>query len=428
MENPVAANSAADLARPGDRTQRAIRTGLIALIFFGTALNYLDRQVLALLKPMLQADFQWTDQQFAHFGSSFQLAAAFALLGVGWFIDKVGVRWGYGLAVAVWSMAGMAHAVATTVQGFVAARVTLAVAESVNTPAAIKAAATYLPVKERSVGLGVINSASNIGAILAPLAVPAIALALGWHAAFLITGALGFVWLAFWWLGTAKLKPVATARSAAAGDMGEKAPPWKVLIKDRRTLAVIGAKTLTDLVWWFILFWAPDFFARQFELGQADIGYPTAIVYVMAAAGALSSGFLFPALLGRGMDANRARKTSMFAYALLILPIPLALYAPNQWVAALIIGLGLFAHQGFSTNIFGMTADIVPARQVGSVIAMGALAGNLSGAAMLEFTGFALDRGLGYWPMFMVSASAYLLALGWIHLMQPKLEVVNTAD
>lgn len=414
------------LTQDGIRSQRIIRMGLIALIFFGTALNYLDRQVLALLKPMLQADFNWTDQEFAHFGSSFQIAAAFSLLGVGWFIDKVGVRWGYGLAVAVWSLAGMAHAAASTVQQFVAARVTLAVAEAVNTPAAIKAAATYLPVRERSVGLGVINSASNIGAILAPLAVPAIALSLGWHAAFLITGALGFVWLAFWWLGTGKLEPV-TTRLAADMD-GEKAPPWRELIRDRRTLAVIGAKTLTDLVWWFILFWAPDFFARQYDLGQGEIGYPTAIVYVMAAAGALSSGFLFPMLLGRGMDANRARKTSMFAYALLILPLPLALYAPDQWAAAMIIGLALFAHQGFSTNIFGMTADIVPARQVGSVIAMGALAGNLSGAGMLEFAGWSLDAGFGYTPMFLISASAYLLALEWIHLMQPRLVVVNIAD
>lgn len=417
----------------GGRGARAIRIGLIALIFFGTALNYLDRQVLALLKPMLQADFGWSDREFAHFGSSFQIATAFSLLGVGWFIDKVGVRWGYGIAVVVWSAAGMAHAAAASVQQFVMARITLAAAESVNTPAAIKAAATYLPEKERSIGLGVINSASNIGAILAPLTVPAIAIAFGWRAAFLITGALGFVWIFFWWLGTRKLPAEQGAEMPVSADGGEEETaaaktPWLHLLAQRRSWAVIGAKILTDMVWWFVLFWAPDFFARQFHLGQGEIGYPTAIVFLMAAMGALSSGFLFPILRGRGLSSNAARKISMFAYALLILPLPLALYAGNQWLAALIIGLALFAHQGFSTNIFGMTADIVPARTVGSVIAMGALAGNLSGAAMLEFAGWALDSGYGYAPMFVMSACAYLLALLWIHLMQPHLRNVNAAQ
>jgi ACS family hexuronate transporter-like MFS transporter len=409
-----------------DAALRYVRYGLIALLFFGTALNYLDRQVLALLKPTLQVEFGWTDREFGHFGSAFQIATAAALLGIGWFIDRFGVRFGYGLAVAVWSIAGMGHAFASTVSQFVVARVTLAVAESVNTPAAMKSAATYLPVRERSIGIGVINSASNIGAILAPLTVPWIAITYGWQEAFIITGALGFVWLIFWWLGTSKLQPIGQA--AEQVDRSAKGPPWSELLRERRTWAVAGAKLLTDLVWWFILFWAPDFFARQFGLGQAEIGGPTALVYAMAAVGALTSGMLFPVLLGRGLSANSARKGSMFFYSLMILPIPLALYAPNEWVAALIIGLALFAHQGFSTNIFGMTADIIPARQVGSVIAIGALAGNLSGAAMLEFAGWSLDAGHGYTPMFAMCASAYLLALGWIHLMQPKLEVVNNGE
>lgn len=417
-----------DNSNPGSTdAARYIRYGLIALLFFGTALNYLDRQVLALLKPTLQLEFGWSDREFGHFGSAFQIATAVALLGIGWFIDRFGVRWGYGLAVAVWSLAGMAHAYATTVSQFVTARVTLAVAESVNTPAAMKSAATYLPIRERSIGIGVINSASNIGAILAPLTVPWIAVTYGWQEAFIITGALGFVWLIFWWLGTGQLKPLGDAAVTAANP-AEKGPPWSQLLKERRTWAVAGAKLLTDLVWWFILFWAPDFFARQFGLGQAEIGAPTALVYAMAAVGALTSGMLFPLLLGRGLTPNAARKGSMFFYALMILPIPLALYAPNQWVAALIIGLALFAHQGFSTNIFGMTADIIPARQVGSVIAIGALAGNLSGAAMLEFAGWSLESGNGYTPMFAICASAYLLALLWIHIMQPRLEVVNSAE
>jgi ACS family hexuronate transporter-like MFS transporter len=176
---------------------------LIALIFFATALNYVDRQVLALLKPTLELEFGWSDQDFAHLGSTFQLAAAISLLGVGWFVDRFGVRFAYGFAVAIWSLAGMAHAAAMTVQQFVLARVVLAGAESVNTPAAMKAAAMYLPIRARSMGIGIINTAPNIGAILTPLIIPPFALAFGWKAAFIVTGALGFVWLIFWIMGRA---------------------------------------------------------------------------------------------------------------------------------------------------------------------------------------------------------------------------------
>lgn len=397
---------------------KSLRYGLIALIFFATALNYVDRQVLALLKPMLEAEFGWSDQQFAHLGSSFQISAAVALLGVGWFVDRFGVRFAYGAAVAVWSIAGMGHAIAMTVQQFVAARVTLAVAESVNTPAAIKAAATYLPLKERSIGIGLINTAPNIGAILTPLLIPPFALAFGWKAAFLVTGGLGLIWLGFWIVGTRKLKPVTSHIKSMNAVRGVR---WSELLRDRRTWAVIGAKAFTDLVWWFMLFWMPDFFARQFGMAQGTLGYPVALIYVLAAIGAISSGALFPILLSRGFTVNRARKLSMFLFALMILPAPLALYAANPWIAAILIGMALFAHQGFSTNIFGMTADIVPTARVASVIAMGAIAGNLSGTAMIEFAGWCLTRGVGYWPMFAFCACAYLVALAWIHIMVPRL-------
>lgn len=389
------------------------RNLLVALLFVGTALNYVDRQVLALLKPTLEAEFGWNAQDFAHLGSVFQLSAAAALLFVGWFVDRFGVRLAYGLAVAVWSVAGMAHAAAATVGQFVAARSVLAVAESVNTPAAVKAAAIYLPLKERSFGLGLINTAPNIGAILTPLLIPPLALAFGWKAAFLVTGALGFVWLGFWMAGTRTLAPV------------NKAPPsrldsnWGVLLRDRRSWAVIGAKALTDCVWWFLLFWTPDLFARVFGMSQAELGAPIAIIYTMAALGALSSGALFPRLLDRGLSVNAARKGSMLFYALLILPIPLALQMTTPWTAALLIGLALFAHQGFSTNIFGMTADIVPGGRVASVMAAGAVAGNLTGLGIIELTGWSLDNGVGYWPMFAISAGAYLAALLLIHLVLP---------
>ncbi len=389
------------------------RRWLVALLFVGTALNYVDRQVLALLKPTLEAEFGWTNQEFAHFGSAVNIATIVALLFVGWFVDRFGVRIAYGIAVTVWSIAGMGHAAAASVGQFVAARSILAVAESVNTPAAVKAAATYLPLKERSFGLGLVNTAPNIGAILTPLLIPPLALAFGWKAAFIVTGALGFVWLAFWIAGTKRLVPV------------DAAPPsrqdsnWGALLRDRRSWAVIGAKALTDCVWWFLLFWTPDLFNRVFKMNQAQIGWPIAIIFTMAAAGALSSGALFPRLLDRGLSVDRARKSSMLFYALMILPIPLALQAQTPLVAALLIGLALFAHQGFSTNIFGLAADIVPSGRVASVMAAGAVAGNLTGLAMNELTGWTLDNGVGYWPMFAIAAGAYLAATLYVQLVLP---------
>ncbi|MFC0206302.1 MFS transporter [Novosphingobium soli] len=403
---------AAQAAAGGARAQNV----LIALIFLATALNYVDRQVLALLKPMLEAEFAWSDQQFAHLGSVFQLAAAAALLGVGWFVDRFGVRFAYGFAVTVWSLAGMAHALASTVQQFVVARAVLATAESVNTPAAMKATAVYLPIRRRSVGIGIINTAPNIGAILTPLLIPPFALAFGWRAAFAVTGALGLVWLLAWHLNTRHLAPAGSVPAATRAPLA-----WRAALSDRRSWTVIGAKACTDLVWWFVLFWAPDFFARHFALGQGEIGLPIAIVFVLAALGAVSSGVLYPLLLQRGLSLNAARKSAMLAFALVILVMPLALVAPNPWLAALCIGLGLFAHQGFSTNIFGMATEIIPASRIATVIALGAIAGNLTGTGIIEMAGWSLDRGLGYTPLFVVCSLAYLVALLFIHLMQPRI-------
>ncbi len=396
-----------------DRAGSGQRTLLIALLFAGTALNYVDRQVLALLKPTLEVEFHWTNQQFAHLSSAFQLSAAAALLFVGWFIDRFGVRLAYGLAVTIWSLAGMAHAAAAGVGQFVAARSVLAIAESVNTPAAVKAAAMYLPLKQRSFGIGLVNTAPNIGAILAPLTVPVLAVAYGWRAAFVVTGALGFIWLACWLAGTRRLVPVEAAKPSALDAR------WGELFRDRRTWAVVGAKALTDCIWFFLLFWTPDFFAKEFHLLPGQVGWPIALIFTMAALGALTSGSLFPRLIERGMTVNRARKTSMLLYAALILPIPLALHVGSPWAAAGLIGLALFAHQGFSTNVFGMTADVVPTARVASVIAAAAVVGNLTGLGISEVTGWLLDAGIGYWPVFAFAAVTYLLATLWVHVLLP---------
>lgn len=388
---------------------------LIALLFAGTALNYVDRQVLALLKPTLVAEFGWDDAEFGALGSAFQIAAAVALLAVGWFVDRFGVRRAYGAAVAVWSAAGMAHAFAATVSQFLVARVTLAVAESVNTPAAVKASAVYLPLRLRSLGLGLVNTAPNIGAILTPLAVPPIALAFGWQAAFLVTGGLGFVWLGFWLLGTPRLEAVVAPPKRGEGS-------WGALLRDPRSWAVIAAKALSDCNWWFLLFWLPDFFNRQFGMSQGTLGWPIAIIYTMAALGAFSCGLLFPRLLAAGLSLNAARKGSMLFYALLILPVPLAVSATTPLSAALLIGLALFAHQGFSTNIFGFAADAVPAGRVASVMAAGGLAGNITGATVIALVGLAMKSGLGYLPFFAFAAVAYLLATLVVQLIVPRIE------
>ncbi|MGV3480738.1 MAG: MFS transporter [Sphingobium sp.] len=388
---------------------------VVGLVFVAIVLNYVDRQILALLKPTLQAEFDWSDRDYSHMASAFQFSAALAFLGTGWFIDKVGLRWGFALGVGVWSLAGMAHAFATTVAGFVTSRAVLGAAESIGTPAAVKTAATYFNARERSIALGIGGIAPNVGAILTPLLIPLMALAMGWQATFLIAGGLGLVWVVVWLAVRLPEQPGAAAEAAAPK------VPWRSLLSDRRQWAVILAKALTDQVWWFLLFFMPDLFHRLFGLSQGTLGLPVALVYFMAALGGLTGGYLPARLMGRGWTLNAARKTTMLIYALLILPVPLLVHAESAWIAALILGLALFAHQGFSTNVFGLTTDVFPARIVGSAIGIGAFAGNLSGMGMIEFAGWSLDAGHGYLPMLLVCAVTYLLALAAVQLILPKI-------
>ncbi len=406
-----------------DRDARRSQNGLMVLLFAAITLNYVDRQVLALLKPTLQSEFGWTDMQYASLGEAFQYAAAASFLFAGWIVDRLGVRRALGIGVVVWSIAGMAHAFAESVRQFVMARIVLAAAETIGTPSSVKAAAVYLPLERRSFALALGNSAPNIGQILTPLLIPPFALLFGWKAAFIFTGALGFIWIVAWLWGTRKIKPVVRQGKVAVDAVAKVA--WGELLRDRRTWAIIGAKPLSDVAWFFMLFWIPDFFNRVYGMGQGTLGYPTAIVYSFAALGALSSGLLFPRFVARGWSINRARKTSMLIYACVILPLPLALLAPNPWIASIIIGIALFAHQGFSTNLFGLTADIVPSSRVATVVSLGAVAGNIAGALIIKFTGWSLTTGHGYWPMFVICAVGYLLALLWIHILQP---VIHAAE
>ena len=398
----------------------ATRWVIVAMVFFAIMLNYVDRQILALLKPTLESEFKWTDQDYANMVSAFQFSAAVAFLGTGWFIDRVGLRLGVDFGTPSFSRVGMAHAFATGVIGFVVARVVLGAAESIGTPAAVKSAATYFTQKERSIALGVGNTAPNVGAIVTPLLIPLIAVALGWRAAFLIAGGLGLVWVAVWF--AVRVQPVSVE--------GEQPTPiaWTTLLRDRKTLALAIAKVLSDQVWFFMLSWLPDLFHRLFGLPQGTIGLPVALVYVFAALGALSGGWLPTWMMARGWSVNRARKTTLLIYAVLILPVTLVLFVSSPWSAALLLGLGLFAHQGFSTNLFGLATDVFPARAVGSVIGMAAFCGNMWSIGLIQLAAFSLSRGWGYGPLLAICSGSYLLALVFIHLLIPKIVAVDESE
>lgn len=390
---------------------------IVAMVFVAIMLNYVDRQILALLKPTLEAEFRWSDQDYANMGTAFQIATAFAFLGTGWFIDRVGLRRGFGVGVGVWSLAGMAHAVATTVTGFIGARVVLGMAESIGTPAAVKTAATYFNHRDRQIALGIGNTAPNVGAVVTPALIPPLAVAFGWQAAFLLAGGLGLVWVAVWF--ALRVKPVAL-------DAMEAAPiRWGDIVRRRTTLAIAIAKVLSDQVWFFMLLWLPDLFHRLFALPQGTLGWPVALVYALAACGALTGGWLPTRLIAGGWSVNRARKTTMLLYALLVLPVPLVLSVSSPWTAALLLGLGLFAHQGFSTNVFGVATDVTPARAVGSTIGIAAFCGNLCSIGMIQFQAWALANGWGYTPALAICASSYLLALLAIHLLIPRIVPVE---
>jgi MFS transporter, ACS family, hexuronate transporter len=396
----------------------ARRWAIVALAFVAIMLNYFDRQIIALLKPTLETQFGWDDRDYSHMASAFQFSAALAFLGTGWFIDRVGLRRGFALGVGIWSLAGMAHALVSSVAGFVGARAVLGAAESIGTPAQVKTAAAYFPPEKRSMMLGIGNMASNFGAVIAPLSIPPLAVWLGWRATFLIAGGAGLLWVVAW----LAIRPPEEVEAAAQ----EAAPvPWLSMIRDRRQWALIAAKCFSDNVWWFLLFFAPDLFHRRFGLGQGELGLPVAFIYLMAALGSLSGGWLPSRLLSRGVGIDRARKGSLLLYALLILVAPLVILAGNAWTGALILGCALFAHQGYSTNVFSMATDLFPARTIGTAIGIAAFAGNLAGMAMIEAAGWSLDSGHGYPPLLFVCGGSYLAGLLLVQLLVPRIELAE---
>jgi ACS family hexuronate transporter-like MFS transporter len=406
----------------------------LALVFAAAMLNYMDRQALALLKPTLEKQFNWSDVDYAHINSGFQIATIASMLAVGWMVDRAGLRAGYAIGVGGWSLSQMAHVAVTTVTGFFSVRIFLAVFEAVNLPAAVKTVASWFRGDDRSLALGIMNLAPNIGAVATPLAVPIIAVTFGWQAAFIITGALGFLWLACWFAMPRPLAPLAP----------EKSPDRNIgaffqLVADRRTWSIALGKFLTDFVWVFLLFWGPDLFHKMYGLDTTGLSLPVAIVFLMAGAGSLFAGALSSRLIIAGKSFNVARKTPMVIAALLALPVLAVIYAPNVWVAAVLLGLTLAAHQMFSTTVFGLATDIFPSRMVGLVIGVSATFAGFSGLAMNEFTGWVLTnfkdeaprlaemlhveaQAVSYAPMLAVCALAKIVGVIAVHLCVPNVD------
>ncbi len=409
---------------------------ICALLFFATTINYIDRQVIGILKPTLSAEFGWSETDYADIVFWFQAAYAIGLLVVGRFIDKIGVKWGYAIAVAVWSLFGMAHAAAYSVTTFAMARFGLGIGEAGNFPAAVRTTADWFPKKQRALATGIFNSGSNVGAILTPLLVPflVIDMALGWQGAFLITGALGFFWLLFWWrmYRDPEDSPQVNAAELAfiRSDPVEKDTPiaWGELIKHRQTWAFAVGKFLTDPIWWFFLFWLPDFFGKNYGLDLKTFGPALIVIYLLADFGSIGGGWFSSALIKRGWSLNAGRKTAMLVCALCVLPVSLAIYAENLYIAVGIIGLAAAAHQGWSANLFTLASDVMPRRAVGSVVGIGGMAGAVGGMLMAKYAGYVLENVGSYTPIFLMIGSMYLIALAIIHILIPRLEPARIDD
>lgn len=403
---------------------------ICALVFLATTVNYVDRQVIGILKTTLQKDLGWTEIDYGNIVFAFQAAYAIGLLVVGSVIDRLGTKLGYTLALVCWSLAAMAHAAVRSVAGFSAARFALGLGEAGNFPAAIKSIAEWFPKKERALATGIFNSGSNVGAILAPLAVPWLTITYGWQAAFLATGAIGLLWLVAWipLYGSPQThRRVSPAELALIQSDPPDPParvPWRQLLMHRQTWAFAIAKFLTDPIWWLYLFWVPDFLQRNHGLNLTTIGLPLVAIYVVADIGSIGGGWLSSSLLKRGWSVNAARKMAMLVCAVLVTPIVFASRAHDLWMAVGLVAIAAGAHQGWSANLFTTTSDLFPRKAVGSVVGIGGMAGAIGGMLIAKITGYLLQVTGTYLVVFFIAGSMYLLALGIYQVLVPKMEPV----
>ena len=418
----------------GNRKQGgSYRWSICALLFFATTINYVDRQVLGILAPVLQKEIGWNEIEYGYIVAAFTGAYAIGLLFVGRFIDTVGTRIGYALSMIVWSIASAGHALVKTAFGFGVARFSLGLGESGNFPAAIKATAEWFPKRERAFATGLFNSGANAGAVLAPLVVPWITLTWGWREAFLFTSAIGLLWLVFWWwLYEIPEKHKRVSREEIAfiqSDPVEITPekiPWFALLKHRQVWGFVAAKFLTDPIWWFYLYWLPKFLNERYGLDLAHLGLPLIVIYTMTSIGSIGGGWLSGVLIRKGWSINRARKSVMIACTVLIAPIVFASMVPEWWAVAL-IGLATAAHQGWSANLFTTVSDMFPRKAIGSVIGLGGMAGSIGGMLIAAAVGFILQSTGSYLIVFLIAGLAYWMALAVFAILVPRIDTVALA-
>lgn len=404
---------------------------ICSLLFFATTINYMDRAVLGFVEPVLRDQFHWTAQEYGWVTSAFSMMYGLGFLGAGWLIDRVGVRLGFSISVIFWSLAAMSHGLARSVGQFAFARGALGLAESGNFPVAIKAVAQWFPKKERALATGIFNAGANVGIMIVPILIPYVMHAFGWQSAFYVTGAFGLLWLAFWiWIYREpekhlrmKAAELAYIRQDEANEPHQEKVKWLTLLKYRQTWAFGIGKLLTDPAWWFVLFWLSPILHDRFGLKLSDLSWKFLVVYVMADIGSVLGGWMSGRMLKAGFSDNVSRKGTMLVCAILVVPIAFAAKTNNVWVATVLIGLAMGAHQGWSCNLFTLVPDMFPRRAVGSVVGIGGFLGAL-GSTLFQplVVGQSKDVTGNYMlPLFIISG-VYLFALLIIHLLVPRLE------
>lgn len=398
------------------------------MLFLATTINYMDRQVIGLLKPTLENSIGLTEVNYGYIVAAFQVAYAVGLVAAGRLVDRLGIRAGYSLFMGVWSLAGTAHALARSALGFGIARFFLGLGEAGNFPAAIKTVAEWFPQNERSLATGIFNSGANVGAIVAPAIIPLITLRFGWQAAFLTTGFFSLLWIA-WWLKNYR-KPAEHPRLTSAelhyicretGTQMEPELSWLKLLACRQTWAFSIAKFLTDPIWWFYLFWLPSFFDARFHLGLSRLGLPLIVVYNVSAIGSIGGGWLPAAFRGKRGDVAKARMSAMLVCAVLALPVLMAGSLNSEFAAIGLLSLAAAAHQGWSANLFTTASDMFPRRAVGTVVGIGGMAGAVGGVIFSVSAGKILQLTHSYVALFGISASAYLISVVVLRTLAPNL-------